>query len=142
MIQEHEALLFLDLDKQGPPTGATDARRLGTRLRSGWLQFHALRALALEAAPEPGEKLLREALARCRRTPPDTDSRPLRAAPSSPASAGAQDQQFPRGLTVALATGVVAVVWLAFHLGSTGWGGTHPDLARVLAVPSLPAAPP
>lgn len=68
----NDALLFLDLDKgveSAGPLFEEPRRRLQSdpRLRAGWSQYQALRALAIECAPEPGEKLIRQALAESRR---------------------------------------------------------------------------
>jgi hypothetical protein len=67
-----EALLYLDLDKGVADVGPLfeePRRRLEAdpALRAGWQQFQALRALAWEAAPEPGERLIRQALTESRR---------------------------------------------------------------------------
>ena len=72
MNDVRDALLFLELDKGGEAPGPLfeePRRRLESdpRLRAGWSQYQALRALGWECAPEPGEKLLRQALLNCRR---------------------------------------------------------------------------
>lgn len=71
-MNAHDALLFLDLDKgpsQDGPLFDEPKRRLQAdpRLRAGYSQFQALRALAWECAPEPGEKLVKQALMQSRR---------------------------------------------------------------------------
>jgi hypothetical protein len=72
MSDAREALLYFELDKGGESAGPLfdePRRRLENdpALRAGWQQFQALKALAWESAPEPGERLLRQALAECRR---------------------------------------------------------------------------
>jgi len=67
-----DALLFLELDKGGDAPGPLfeEPRRMlerDPRLRAGWQQYQALKALALEASPEPSEKMLRAVLLQCRR---------------------------------------------------------------------------
>jgi hypothetical protein len=68
-----DALLFLDLDRQVDQDQGTlfdePRRRLrgDPSLRAGWAQFQALRALAWECAPEPGERLVRQAVQQARR---------------------------------------------------------------------------
>jgi FlgD Ig-like domain len=67
-----DALLYLDLDKGPDAPGPLfeEPRRLldsDPHLRAGWFQYQALRALALESAPEPGERMLRAVLMQCRR---------------------------------------------------------------------------
>ena len=71
-MNAHDALLFLDLDKgpsQDGPLFDEPRRRLQAdpRLRAGYSQFQALRALAWECAPEPGERLVKQALMQSRR---------------------------------------------------------------------------
>jgi hypothetical protein len=67
-----DALLYFELDKGGESAGPLfdePRRRLegDAALRAGWQQFQALKALAWEAAPEPGERLIRQALSESRR---------------------------------------------------------------------------
>jgi hypothetical protein len=71
-MNARDALLFLDLDKgpsQDGPLFDEPRRRLQAdpRLRAGYSQFQALRALAWECAPEPGERLVKQALLQSRR---------------------------------------------------------------------------
>jgi hypothetical protein len=72
-MNTNDALLFLDLDRQGDQDQGTlfdEPRRRLSRdpsLRGGWAQYQALRALAWECAPEPGERMIRHALQQTRR---------------------------------------------------------------------------
>ncbi|HXC65463.1 MAG TPA: hypothetical protein VNZ67_13960, partial [bacterium] len=68
-----DAILFLDLDRQSQQDEGTlfdEPRRRLSRdpgLRADWAQYQALRALAWECAPEPGERMIRQALQQARR---------------------------------------------------------------------------
>ncbi len=115
MPDERDALLLLDHDKGSGP---------GRRPAQGrdWLEFEALRALALEAAPLPEERLLREALERCRslavRAELDRLAGPgvgtALLEPPRPAPGGGR--RLPVWLSLALAAGVVGAAYLAYRI--------------------------
>jgi hypothetical protein len=71
MAELRDALLFLELDRGGESAGPLfdePRRRLerDPELRAAWAMFQALRVLAVESAPAPDERLIRQALAQCR----------------------------------------------------------------------------
>ncbi len=119
-----EALLYLDLDKGPDAPGPLfeEPRRLlerDPRLRAGWFQYQALRALALEASPEPGERMLRAVLLQCRRERVDQQ---LARATGADEEARAillgrvpENRNFPGWILGLLLLGTIGLGWMAFR---------------------------
>ena len=115
-----DALLFLDLDRRSKQDEGTlfdePRRRLSgdPALRAAWAQYQALRALAWECAPEPGERMIRHALQQTRRE---------RVQGQLARTAGGDDlaREILLGRTRQRA-GVPAWVWLLLLIASLGLG--------------------
>ena len=118
-MKPSDALLFLDLDRQSKQDEGTlfdePRRRLSSDpgLRADWAQYQALRALAWECAPEPGERLLRQVLQQARRE---------RVQGQLARGAGSEDLARQILLGRRESSGVPSWVWLLLLCASLGLG--------------------
>jgi hypothetical protein len=142
----NDALLYFDLDKGPDAPGPLfeEPRRLiegDPRLRAGWFQFQALRALALEMNPEPGERMLRAVLMQCRR---ERVGRQLAQATGTEDEARAillgrvpEGRSFPAWILGLLLVGALGLGWMAFR---ENWLGTPAGDAAAGSAPNAPSA--
>jgi hypothetical protein len=145
-----EALLFLDLDKGKDPMLEAQRGALGgdKNLRSGWLRYQALRALALETAPAPNEKMLRAVLTQCRR---DSVRRHLSAIAGGDELAreillgkGPKSRGLGAWVLGLLLLGALGLGWFVYQNGRPGMGSgsaTQSPEAAPAALSSGPSGP-